>query len=78
MLCPVDSNGDLVVPVALDYAIWTATVAQRLEDLAHVSVDDPTIKGVQICTDGKASDRVKAELGKRAIGYQSIPLIKTG
>jgi hypothetical protein len=74
MLCAVDSNGNLVVPVSLDYAIWTATVAQRVDDLAHVPIDDPAIKSVQIYTDGNASDRVKAELSKRAIGYQRISL----
>jgi hypothetical protein len=76
MLCAVDSNSNLVVPVSLDYAIWTATVAQRVDELAHVPVDDPTIKSVQIYTDGKASERVKAELSKRAIGYQSIFTVK--
>jgi hypothetical protein len=76
VLCAMDSNGNLVVPVSLDYAIWTATVAQRVDDLAHVPVDDPTIKSVQIYTDGKASERVKTELSKRAIGYQSISLLK--
>jgi hypothetical protein len=74
MLCAVDSNGNLVVPVSLDYAIWTASVAQRVDDLAHVPIDDPAIKSVQIYTDGNASDRVKAELSKRAIGYQRISL----
>ena len=72
----MDSNGNLVVPVSLDYAIWTATVARRVDDLAHVPVDDPTIKSIQIYTDGNASERVKAELSKRAIGYQSISLLK--
>ena len=75
MLCAMDNNANLVVPVSLDYAIWTATVAQRVDDLAHVPVDDPTIKSVQIYTDGKASDRVKTELSQRAIGYQGISLI---
>jgi len=62
LVCGVDNNGVLVVPVSLDYAIWTATVAQRVDGLAHVPVDDPTIKSVQIYTDGQASERVKTEL----------------
>ena len=76
LLCAVDKNGVLVVPVSLDYVIWIAKVAQRVDDLAHLPVDEPTIKGVQVCTDGKASERVIAELSKRAIGYQSISLLK--
>jgi hypothetical protein len=72
LLCAIDTNGVLIVPVSLDYAIWTAKVAQRVDDLAHLPVDEPTLKGVQVCIDGKASERVKSELSKRKIGYQSL------
>jgi hypothetical protein len=76
LLCAVDTNGVLVVPVSLDYAIWTATVAQRADELAAIPNTDPAIKRVQIYTDGQASERVKTELAKRAIGYQSLSLVK--
>jgi len=76
LLCAVDRNGILIVPVSLDYAIWTARVAQRIDGLAGLPSSDPSVKSVEIWTDGKASERVKAELGKRTIGYQSFPLIK--
>jgi hypothetical protein len=76
LFCAVDRNGVLVVPVSLDYAIWTATVAQRVDGLAGVPSGDPSIKSIEIWTDGKASARVKTELSKRAIGYQSFSLIK--
>jgi hypothetical protein len=76
LLCAVDRNGVLVVPVSLDYAIWTATVAQRVDSLAGLTSSDPDIKSIEICTDGRASEKVKAELSKRAIGYQSFALVK--
>jgi hypothetical protein len=76
LLCAVDRNGVLVVPVSLDYAIWTARVAQRVEELAGIPNTDPSIRSIVIWTDGKASERVKAELSKRAIGYQNFSLIK--
>jgi hypothetical protein len=76
LLCAADSNGVLVVPVSLDYAIWTATVAQRVDDLSRIPVDDPTLKSVEIYTDGKASERVKSELSQRSIRYQSVPLVQ--
>jgi hypothetical protein len=76
LLCAVDRNGILIVPVSLDYAIWTARVAQRIDGLAGLPSSDPSVKSVEIWTDGKASERVKAELGQRTIGYQSFPLIK--
>jgi len=76
LVCAMDNHEVLVVPVSLDYAIWTATVALRVDGLAHVPVDDPTIKSVEIYTDGQASERVKTELSKRSIGYQSVPLVR--
>jgi hypothetical protein len=76
LLCAVDKNGVLVVPVSLDYAIWTAAVAQRVDGLAGIPSADPTIKSVQIYTDGQASKRVKTELTKRGIVYQSLSLVK--
>ena len=76
LLCAVDRNGVLVVPASLDYAIWTATVALRVNGLAGLTSSDPDIKSIEICTDGRASEKVKAELSKRAIGYQSFALVK--
>ena len=66
----------LVVPVSFDYVIWTATVAQRVDALAGLVGSDQKIKSVEIWMDGKLSDRVKAELTKRAIGYQSLSVVK--
>ena len=76
LICAVDRNDVLVVPVSLDYAIWTATVAQRVDALAALVGDNQNFKSVEIWTDGKASERVKAELSKRAIGYHRISLVK--
>jgi hypothetical protein len=77
LICAVDRNDVLVVPVSLDYAIWTATVAQRVDGLAALVGDNQNIKSIEIWTDGKASERVKAELSKRAIGYHSVSLMKS-
>ena len=76
LLCAVDRDGVLIVPVSFDYAIWTATVAQRVDALAGLIGSDQSIKNVEIWTDGKLSERVKAELSKRAIGYQSLSVVK--
>ena len=76
LLCAVDSHGVLVVPVSFDYAIWTATVSQRIKALASLAASDQHIKSVEIWTDGKLSERVKAELAKSAIGYQSLSLVE--
>jgi len=72
VLCALDKNGVLVVPVSFDYAIWTETIAQRADALAGLVSSDQNIKRAEIWTDGKLSDRTKAELGQRSIGYQSL------
>jgi hypothetical protein len=69
VLCALDRNGVLVVPVSFDYAIWTETVAQRADALASLVSSDQNIKSAKIWTDGKLSDRLKAELDRRSIGY---------
>jgi hypothetical protein len=72
VLCALDRNGVLVVPVSFDYAIWTEMVAQRVDALAGLVRSDQNIKRAEIWADGKLSDRTKAELGQRSIGYQSL------
>ncbi|MBV8214911.1 MAG: hypothetical protein JOZ08_17025 [Verrucomicrobia bacterium] len=72
LLCAVDANGALIVPVSLDYAVWTPKVADRVDGLAGVVGGDSAIKAVKIYTDGKASERVRSELSKRGIEYQSV------
>jgi hypothetical protein len=75
-LCAVDQNGVLVVPVSFDYAIWTETVAQRVDALAGLAHSDQNIKSIEIWTDGKVSDRAKSELNHRSIGYQSLSMVE--
>ena len=48
VLCALDRNGVLVVPVSFDYAIWTQTVAQRADTLARLVSGDQNIKGTKI------------------------------
>jgi hypothetical protein len=72
LICAVDQNGVLVVPVSLDYAIWTTTVAQRVNELTDLKNSDQNIKSLAIWMDGKASERVKTELRQRGIDYQSL------
>jgi len=72
ILCALDRNGVLVAPVPFDYAIWTQTVAQRADALASLVRSDQNIKSAKIWTNGKLSDRLKTELDRRSIGFQSL------
>jgi hypothetical protein len=78
VICGVDQNGKLVVPVSFDYAIWTETVAQRVDSLVGLLHTDQAIKGATIYTDGKLSDRLKSELTQRSIGFDTVSLFASG
>ncbi|MBV9673679.1 MAG: hypothetical protein JO076_12775, partial [Verrucomicrobia bacterium] len=72
LLCAVDRDGVLVVPVSFDYAIWTETVAQRVNALSGLPSRSQNIHSVEIWTNGKASDQARSELQKHSIGYKSL------
>ena len=74
----VDHNDQLVVPVSFDYAIWTQTVAQRVDSLVEFLHGDQSIKGSTIYTDGKLSDRLQSELHQRSISFQTGSLLSSG
>jgi hypothetical protein len=78
LLCAVDSNGVLLVPVSFDYGIWTETVSQRVAALTGLVESGQGIIVIEIWTDGIISERAKEELGKRSISYQCVSLLKTG
>jgi hypothetical protein len=78
ILCAVDSNGVLLVPVSFDYGIWTEAVSQRVAALTGLEGIDQGIKGIEIWTDGIISDRTKEELSKRSISYECVSLLKRG
>jgi hypothetical protein len=78
LLCAVDSNGVLLVPVSFDYGIWTEAVSQRVAALTGLVESGQGIIGIEIWTDGIISERAKEELGKRSISYQCVSLLKTG
>jgi hypothetical protein len=48
------------------------TIAQRADALASLVHSDQNIKGVKIWTNGGVSARLKAELDRRSIGFQSL------
>ena len=55
----------------------TETVSQRADALAGLVASDKKIKRAKIWTDGKLSDRLKTELDRRSMGYQSLPVVNS-
>jgi hypothetical protein len=67
LVCAMDSNGSLVVPVSCDYAIWAEKAAGRVEEFAALRDSKPEIKGLALWIDGKVSPRGMEEVKKRNI-----------
>ena len=67
IVCALDNNGSLVVPVSCDYAIWAEKSAGRVEDFVALRQSKPEIKRLALWIDGKVSPRGLDELKKRDI-----------
>lgn len=67
IVCAMDSEGSLVVPISCDYAIWAEKPAGRVEAFVALRESRPEIKGLALWVDGKVSDRGLEELKKRKI-----------
>jgi hypothetical protein len=67
IVCAMDSEGSLVVPISCDYAIWAEKPAGRVEAFVALRQSRPEIKGLALWVDGKVSDRGLEELKKRQI-----------
>jgi hypothetical protein len=71
VLCLLDGNGSLIVPLSLDYLQWTESVSNVMEKFVDLSQRGPEIKGVLLWTDGQLSERAQTELTQRQIAVES-------
>lgn len=67
IVCALDRDGTLVVPVSLDYAIWAERTARRAEEFVAFAHGNSDIKGLALWTDGRVSDRLREEFKTRGI-----------
>ena len=71
IVCGLDRNGTLIVPVSLDYAIWNESMADRANEFtALVSGAGKEIKTLALWTDGELSPRLSQELTTRGISWK--------
>jgi hypothetical protein len=73
IICGLDGNGTLIVPVSLDYAIWAERTARRTEEFAALA-GSGDIKALAFWTDGRISQQLGDELKKRGIAFQTLAL----
>jgi hypothetical protein len=74
IITALDSQGILVVPVSLDYAIWAERTARRTEEFAGLAKAGGDIRGLTLWTDGRISERLGQEFKARGIGYRTLAL----
>lgn len=74
IICALDRQGTLVVPVSLDYAIWAERTARRTEEFAALARGGGDIKALALWTDGRISQQLGEEFKKRGIAYQALAL----
>jgi hypothetical protein len=70
----LDRDGVLVVPVSLDYAIWSERVALRTAEFQKLPAMDDRIRGLSLWVDGQVSPRVTSELESRKIAVKTLVL----
>ena len=70
IVCGLDRNGTLVVPVSLDYAIWNERLAGRANQFATLVSAGKEIKTLALWTDGELSPRLGQELTTRGISWK--------
>ncbi|MGO9018521.1 MAG: hypothetical protein ACLQVJ_09255 [Syntrophobacteraceae bacterium] len=62
------SNGTVIVPLPLDYAIWTESASQRVPDaIRSYKVINPNSKNYEFWLTGTASKMAKEESAKLGI-----------
>jgi hypothetical protein len=71
LVTALDKNGTLVVPVSLDYAIWSERVAWRVDQFSDVNQGKSGIRSLTLWTDGRLSQRLCDELKTRNVTWQT-------
>ena len=69
LICGIDRDGNLVIPVSQDYAIWSARIAARTDEFVDLSRSRGH-KGISLWTDGQLSVRLCDEFKARGITWK--------
>jgi hypothetical protein len=74
VICALDRDGVLVVPLSCDYAIWAERAARRSEEFAASARANSNLTGLALWVDGQVSERLAQELAARKITVQTDAL----
>jgi hypothetical protein len=71
VLCLLDENGTLIVPLSLDYLQWTESVSKVTDQFTDPNKRGQDIKGILLWTDGQLSARAQTEFAQRQIAVEA-------
>jgi len=71
VLCLLDENGTLLVPLSLDYLQWAESVSKVTEKFADPTQRGKDVKGMLLWTDGQLSERAQTEFAQRQIAVEA-------
>jgi hypothetical protein len=74
VVCALDREAVLVVPLSCDYGIWAERAARRAEEFAASAHGDSKLTGLALWVDGKVSPRLAEELATRKIAVKTEAL----
>ena len=74
IVCALDKHATLIIPVALDYAIWNEHLSARADQFSALLAGSEKIKAIVIWTDGQLSPRLCDELKKRNVSWKMLAL----
>jgi hypothetical protein len=67
VICALDRDGVLLVPLSCDYAVWAERAARRAEEFSALRSSRSDLKGLALWVDGALSERLSKELAERQI-----------
>jgi hypothetical protein len=71
VLCALDRDGTLVLPLSCDHALWAERAARRAEEFVALTRDNPRVQSLALWVDGRVSTRLAEELAARKIAVQT-------
>ena len=71
LICGLDVEGVLVIPLSCDFALWTERTSRRAEEFIALTRGSDTPRGLALWVDGTISSRMAAELAARKVAVKT-------
>lgn len=71
VICGLDVEGILVIPLSCDCALWTERTSRRAEEFVALTQGSNTFQGLALWVDGTISSRLAKELAARRVAVKT-------